>query len=69
MCLYGFRGMSLHRIVAASVEGNRRSQRVLEAVGFREEGRFRKAALLASRWADVRVYGLLKGELVQRSTQ
>ncbi|MCI4365277.1 MAG: GNAT family N-acetyltransferase [Thermoplasmata archaeon] len=62
-CGYGFRVMSLHRIGATVVVGNDRSRKVLEHVGFRLEGRARGGARLAHRWADVWMFGLLRGEL------
>jgi ribosomal-protein-alanine N-acetyltransferase len=62
VCEFGFRSLDLHRIVAFVVVGNERSARALEAVGFRREGRSRRAARTASGWADVWCYGLLRGE-------
>ncbi|MCI4352567.1 MAG: GNAT family N-acetyltransferase [Thermoplasmata archaeon] len=62
-CRFGFRHLSLHRIEAIVVVGNVGSRRVLEHVGFRLEGRSRRAARLAVRWADEWRFGLLRGEL------
>jgi len=63
VCSYGFRSMAIHRIEATIVVGNHRSGRVLEKVGFRPEGRRRRAARLAGRWADEAIFGLLRPEL------
>jgi ribosomal-protein-alanine N-acetyltransferase len=55
--------MRVHRIEATIVVDNRRSGRVLEKVGFRLEGRRRRAARLSGRWADEAIFGLLRPEL------
>ncbi|MGA7861783.1 MAG: GNAT family N-acetyltransferase [Thermoplasmata archaeon] len=62
-CRFGFRSMSLHRIEAIVVVGNVGSRRVLENVGFQEEGRSRQSARLGARWIDAWRFGLLRGEL------
>lgn len=62
-CAFGFGRMRLHRIVAKVVDGNRRSTRVLEHVGFRLEGRSRKSFRLGGHWVDELDFGLLSGEL------
>ena len=62
ICRFGFGSMVLHRIEATVVTGNNRSRRALKRVGFREEGRRRRSALLSDRWADEWVFGLLRGE-------
>jgi ribosomal-protein-alanine N-acetyltransferase len=66
ICRFGFRTMSLHRVEAKVVAGNLGSRRVLEKVGFRQEGHARRAARLADGWADVWAFGLLRGELRDR---
>jgi RimJ/RimL family protein N-acetyltransferase len=63
VCRFGFRTMRLHRIIATVVVGNRRSIRTLERVGFRREGRGRRAARLARGWADEWMYSMLPSEL------
>ncbi|MCI4347891.1 MAG: GNAT family N-acetyltransferase [Thermoplasmata archaeon] len=62
-CRFGFAHMSLHRLEAIAVVGNVGSRRVLEHVGFRLEGRGRRAARLSGCWADEWRFGLLRGEM------
>jgi RimJ/RimL family protein N-acetyltransferase len=63
VCQYGFQTMGLHRIEANVVVGNIGSRRVLEKVGFREEGRARDSARVGRKWFDVWRFGLLRGEV------
>jgi RimJ/RimL family protein N-acetyltransferase len=60
ICSFGFESVRLHRIVASVVDGNSRSVRALEHVGFRLEGRRRRAARIARRWIDVLEFGLAR---------
>lgn len=62
-CLFGFRSMRLHRVLAKVVSGNDASAKVLRKLGFREEGTLRADARVGRAWADVRIFGLLRGEL------
>jgi len=57
-----FRRERLHRLAATVVEGNLRSARVLEKVGFRREGRRRGAARIDRQWVDLIEFGLLREE-------
>jgi len=58
VCRFGFRSLRLHRISASVVVGNDSSERMLQKVGFRREGRLREAARVGRAWADVTVYGI-----------
>jgi ribosomal-protein-alanine N-acetyltransferase len=62
VCRFGFRSLGLHRIEAHVVDGNLRSLRILEKVGFRSEGRRRKVTQLSGKWVDGLTFGLLRGE-------
>ncbi|MCI4322999.1 MAG: GNAT family N-acetyltransferase [Thermoplasmata archaeon] len=59
---YGFGTMSLRRIDAFVVSGNLGSRRVLEKVGFQQEGIRRSSVRLSGRWVDQWAFGLLPEE-------
>ena len=59
VCAYAFDHMSVHRIEAHVMKGNRSSQRLLESVGFEMEGVFRKRLYKDGRQHDVQVYALV----------
>ncbi len=56
---YGFAVMGLHRIEAGVVVGNDASVRVLEKLGFREEGTLRDYLCLGGGFHDCRFFSLL----------
>jgi RimJ/RimL family protein N-acetyltransferase len=60
---YAFGDLRLHKITANAYENNSASQRVLEKVGFQEEGQFRKHAYVRGEYLDVLRYGLLDSEV------
>lgn len=59
---YGFEARRLHKVTANAFETNPASQRVLEKVGFVEEGVFREHAYVGGEYVDVVRYGLLEPE-------
>lgn len=59
---FGFQTLGLHRIYAHHFAGNRASQRVLEKIGMRHEGRFRQHIRKWDEYVDVENYGLLAEE-------
>ena len=59
---YAFRSLGLRKITACLVEGNLGSQKTLEKLGFKQEGRLRKQWLLDGEWRDVLKYGILVDE-------
>jgi RimJ/RimL family protein N-acetyltransferase len=61
---FGFAEMNLQRIGLAVYEVNPRGLRVYEKVGFREEGRRRRAMFLDGRYVDVVSMGLLAEEFI-----
>lgn len=63
LCRYGFAERRLAKLYAHVFETNPASARVLEKVGFREEGRFRDQWFLDGERIDVLRYGLLPEEL------
>jgi ribosomal-protein-alanine N-acetyltransferase len=54
-----FRDLGLHRVQAAVVPENTASARVLEKVGFREEGLARRYLFLDGQWKDHRMFALV----------
>ncbi|MFO7626266.1 MAG: GNAT family N-acetyltransferase [Candidatus Fermentibacteraceae bacterium] len=60
----GFEMMNLHRVEARVVEGNTRSQRLLERMGFRLEGNLRGSFFLHGYPRNVLLYGRLSTDPV-----
>jgi RimJ/RimL family protein N-acetyltransferase len=63
VCRTAFRTLRLHRIEAGVLAFNPRSARVLQKIGFRQEGRLRAKHRDGRRWADELTFGLLAEEL------
>lgn len=61
---FGFRTLGLHRIEAHVATENRRSQRVIDKLGFRREGIARGIERLGGRYVDHIQYSLLRGEVL-----
>ncbi|MEO4052173.1 GNAT family protein [Solibacillus sp. CAU 1738] len=61
---YGFIKMDLHRIVATCQPENISSWRVMEKLGMRREGFFKKCIPCDDGWWDEYYYGILKEEYV-----
>jgi RimJ/RimL family protein N-acetyltransferase len=64
LCRYGFAEMNLQRIGLAVYETNPRGVRAYEKIGFKEEGRRRRAHFVDGGYIDVIVMGLLAEELI-----
>jgi RimJ/RimL family protein N-acetyltransferase len=62
LCGYAFEERRLDKVYATVYTTNEGSQRVLEKVGFSEEGVFRKEAFVEGERVDVHRYGLLAAE-------
>lgn len=56
---FSFDTLGLHRLIAACLPGNAASMRLLENVGFQEEGLARGLVCINGRWQDHIVYALL----------
>ena len=56
---FGFRELGLRRISSWCIADNTASARVLERLGFRQEGRLRRNEYFKGRWWDTLIYGLL----------
>lgn len=65
LCRFGFREMNLQRVTLHVLETNPRGKRAYERVGFKEEGRMRRAAFIGGRHVDVTVMGVLDDELIE----
>ncbi|PSP76792.1 GNAT family N-acetyltransferase [Halobacteriales archaeon QS_3_64_16] len=59
---YGFEEVNLHKLTARVHESNKVSQRLLERVGFVEEGVQREQRFLDGEYQDSHLYGLLAQE-------
>ena len=59
---FGFERLGMHRIWATHHPENVASRRVLDRLGFREEGRRRDDRMIGGRWSDSVVCSLLEGE-------
>jgi [ribosomal protein S5]-alanine N-acetyltransferase len=59
---FGFDTLRLNRIFAHHFAGNTASQRVLEKIGMRHEGRFRQHIRKWDQFIDIENYGLLASE-------
>lgn len=57
---FGWNYMKLNRIEADVVQGNLRSDHVLNKLGFRKEGVLRQRILKGGKYYDVHIYGLLQ---------
>ncbi|WP_435194402.1 GNAT family N-acetyltransferase [Natronomonas sp. EA1] len=63
LCRYAFRERGLHKVYADVYDLNPASARVLEKVGFVQEGVHREQGFVDGEHVDVLRYGLLKNEL------
>jgi RimJ/RimL family protein N-acetyltransferase len=59
---FGFRELGLHRISSWCIADNTASARVLERLGFRQEGRLRHNEYFKRQWWDTLLYALLVDE-------
>ena len=62
-----FRTSAVERVGATCDVDNVPSYRLLEALGFRQEGTLRSALFHHGRWHDVRIYGLIRTEWTSRA--
>jgi RimJ/RimL family protein N-acetyltransferase len=62
MCRYAFEERRLDKVVAEAYATNPGSRRVLEKVGFREEGVHRQEAFVGGERVDLVHFGLLAEE-------
>jgi RimJ/RimL family protein N-acetyltransferase len=65
---YGFAELDLNRVEADTDPRNRRSARLLERLGFSQEGLFRERCIVDGEVSDAAMYGLLRREWDQQPT-
>ena len=61
---FGFEQMNLHRIIATCQPENTPSYRVMEKIGMRREGEFKKCIPIGNEWWDEYYYAILKEEWI-----
>ena len=66
MLRYGFEHLDLYRVSAATTSNNAGAIRILEKIGFVQEGREREAVYWSGRRWDRLMFGMLKGEFESR---
>ncbi|NOX19218.1 MAG: GNAT family N-acetyltransferase [Chlorobi bacterium] len=59
---YAFKDMNLHRLEGEVIEYNEASKKIIESLGFKEEGRLREAKYSKGKYWDILRYGLLASE-------
>ncbi|MFF2752453.1 GNAT family N-acetyltransferase [Psychrobacillus sp. NPDC058041] len=59
---YGFEKMKLHRIIATCQPENTPSFRIMEKIGMRKEGYFKKCIPMGNQWWDEYFYAILEEE-------
>ena len=69
VCAFAFNHHGLHRIEAATVLDNNRSQRLLARCGFVEEGTARAYLKIAGEWRDHRLFARLSTDPMPRPDQ
>jgi ribosomal-protein-alanine N-acetyltransferase len=62
MLKHAFNTLKLHRVEASIEPGNRRSIKLIKAIGFRLEGFSPRMLYLCGAWRDQKRYALLKDE-------
>lgn len=65
LCRFGFREMNLQRIGLLVYDTNPRARRAYEKVGFKEEGRRRRAQYVGGTYVDAIEMGLLAEDLIE----
>jgi len=65
---HGFEGMNLHRIIATCQPENTPSYRVMEKIGMRREGYFKKCIPSGDEWWDEYYYAILREEWISGAT-
>jgi RimJ/RimL family protein N-acetyltransferase len=65
LCRFAFSEMNLQRIELGVLENNARGKQAYEKVGFKEEGRLRRALFVGGSHVDLIVMGLLADELIE----
>jgi ribosomal-protein-serine acetyltransferase len=64
---HAFYEWELHRVEIRCAPENHRSRAIPERLGFREEARLRETELVAGRYFDSIIYGMLEGDWAERN--
>ena len=59
---YLFAGYPVERMIAFTDQENIPAQRVMESVGFQQEGKLRRSMFRDGHWRDILIYGILRQE-------
>lgn len=59
---FGFEQLNSHRLMALVFSGNTASARILEGLGFRQEGLSRQGAYVRKSWHDILTFAQLRSE-------
>jgi RimJ/RimL family protein N-acetyltransferase len=60
---YLFAGYPVERLVAFTDRENIRAQRLLQSLGFQQEGTLRRAMFRDGEWRDILIFGILRNEV------
>ena len=66
---FAFETIGLHRVEAACLPSNEASRRLLQSVGFRQEGLARAYLRIAGAWRDHLLFALLADEFPAAESQ
>jgi RimJ/RimL family protein N-acetyltransferase len=66
---YAFTNIKLHKVTGAAMENNPGSIRVINKIGFQQEGTLRDEYFSDNRYYDVHIYGILKNEFYKKHRQ
>ncbi|MGC8567960.1 MAG: GNAT family N-acetyltransferase [Candidatus Micrarchaeia archaeon] len=64
---FAFNGLGMHRISAKTLDSNLQSRRLLEKIGFSEEGKLKESVRIDNKYYDAIEYGLLKTESADKN--
>lgn len=66
---YAFLELNLHKIKALALAPNTASNRILQKLGFSLEGTFKEEGYIDGKYYDLKHYGLLKAEWLNRAVE
>ncbi len=66
---YGFSSLSSHRIIATCQPENVASWKIMEKIGMRKEGHFKKCIFRRGKWIDELFYAILAEEWIKNFEQ
>lgn len=62
---FGFEVLKLHKIIAETIEGNKKSMALIKKLGFIQEAILRKQNFDHGKWVDEYYYGILREEYIE----